>query len=146
MKLISKHPYLLTTIIINYTLLILLLIFTPREVLAYEPVPTEQAEQFVDIHRSIPVSEKFKEYLRPEYEDTLLPEAIIVRVVCYSDRSGKMFAVGDGEDIWHILTKQGALELNAVAIAIGDATCIKEWEVYYGPRSLHREGQRSWHL
>jgi hypothetical protein len=113
---------------------------------SYEPLPTESVEQFIDIHRSIPIAEQFREYLRPEYEDTLLPEAIIVRIVCYSDGSGQMFSVGDGEEIWHQLTKQGALELNAIAVKIGEATCTKEWEVYYGPRSLHRESKRSWYL
>ena len=113
---------------------------------SYEPLPTDKVEQFIDIHRSIPVAENFREYLRPEYEDILLPEAIIVRVVCFSDGSGQMFSTSSGEEIWHQLTKQGALELNTVAVAIGEATCAKEWEVYYGPQSLHRESKRSWYL
>lgn len=115
---------------------------------AYEPVPTDEVEQFVDIHRSIPIDlEKFRGYLRPGYEETLLPEAVIVRVVCFSDGSGEMYSVDNKEEaIWNKLTSEGASELNDVAIEIGSSTCEYEWEQYYGPKPLHREGQRSWYL
>lgn len=105
-------------------------------------------ETILDVHRSLDLDvEKFRGYLRPGYEETDLPEAIIVRVVCYSDGSGHMFATPLTSDLWRVITTDGQFELNSQLLnKVGLPTCAEEEERRYGPPYPYDESKPTWAL
>jgi len=114
---------------------------------AYEDRPAE-VEQILDIHRSHTVDTvKFREYLRPGYEETLVPEAIIVGVICYSDGSGYVYSTPITTEFWRSLTWEGQLELNDELLEhVGYPTCAKEQEDRYGPSYPYAQSNPAWTL
>ena len=112
---------------------------------SYRPFPTNSVEKFIELHRSIDIPEETRGYLYPEYSETLLPEAIIVTILCYSNGAWKMYQSDGNETLWHSLTLDGGYYLNDLVVKVAHATCEMELERYYGPTDVRNESRRTWY-
>ena len=111
----------------------------------YRPFPTDSVEKFIELHRSVDIPEETRGYLHPEYSETLLPEAIIVTILCYSNGSWKMYQSDGNSALWNRLTYDGGYYLNDLVVAVAHATCEMELERYYGPHDVRNESRRTWY-
>ena len=111
----------------------------------YRPFPDSGVEKFIELHRSIDIPEETRRYLYPEYVDTLLPEAIMVTILCYSNGSWKMYQSDGNKTLWDQLTFDGGYYLNDIVVSVAHATCESELENYYGPPALRNESRRTWY-
>lgn len=111
----------------------------------YRPFPTDSVEKFIELHRSIDIPEQTRGFLYPEYADTILPEAILVSILCYSNGSWKMYQSDGNKTLWNQLTLDGGYYLNDLVITVAHATCELELERYYGPTDVRNESRRTWY-